>query len=260
MSESSIARIIGYARLIAILLMLGITGIYTWTYITRGANDQVAFLTASLALVGIAFLNLLYNYLKGDAKWFLYVLFLFSAMVFSSVGDFLMAGLFYITSDTLINGIIFFTIGHLFYILALRTRSPLLLRPRSESPTEAPDQPRLLLVNLVILIMCFIAVTGLFYFTVFNPTQIEMSIAILCYGLLFATVIAFAITKWFDDFQILFKIAIVAGFLLFFFSDWVIGVRTFASSDFLDSFAVGITYLSGQLLIHLSPIAAAGGE
>jgi uncharacterized membrane protein YhhN len=260
-TENTSYRIVGYIRIIAILLMLGLTGSYTWTYITRGWNDGPLFLSASLALVGIAFLNLLYTYLRRYSKWFHFTLFLFTAMVFGSVGDFLMAGIFYITPDPLINGIIFFGIGHVFYILGLRTRSPLLLNPRNGAPAEgAPDSPRLRIVNLVILLICFVAVSGLFYFTIFNPTQVAVSIVVLCYGLLFAAAAAFALTKWFDAVPILFKVVISAGFLLFLFSDWVIGVRAFASSDFLDSFVIGITYLAGQLFIHLSPITVVGAE
>ena len=81
-----------------------------------------------------------------------------------------------------------------------------------------------------------------------------MSMGAPFYGALLASVLAFALTKSFEEFPLAFKVVLALGFLLFLISDWVLGVRYFASSDFLSAYVVGITYLMGQFLIQLSPI------
>lgn len=238
------SRIVGYLRIIMVILFLIVVGLYTATYILFSSNSQLYFLSSSLILVGIAFLNLLFTHLKKDDKWFRYVLFFFIAMLCGFIGDLMMGGVIYLTSITILNGIIFFGIGHVFYILGLKDKSSLLFNSESS----------IFLRNLAVLISCWAATIALFFFTVFDPYDVILSVGALCYGVLLATALAFAITKFFDNFPILFKVVLFLGFLLFLYSDWVLGVRYFASSDFLSGFVVGISYIIGQFLIHLSPI------
>ena len=72
------------------------------------------------------------------------------------------------------------------------------------------------------------------------------------YGILLVTTLAFAITKWFDDYTIYFRISIGLGFFFFLFSDWLIGVRSTTNPNFMSGLVVGVTYIIGQLLIQLT--------
>jgi hypothetical protein len=75
----------------------------------------------------------------------------------------------------------------------------------------------------------------------------------LGYGVLLVTVLGFGITKWFEDYPLSFRIALPVGLAFFLFSDWLIGVREMTIPGFLPGPWVGITYIIGQLLIHLTP-------
>jgi uncharacterized membrane protein YhhN len=97
-------------------------------------------------------------------------------------------------------------------------------------------------------------VVVLFYTTVYNPADIIISYGVLGYGILLITVLAMSLTKWFDEFPRAFVLAIFLGLLLFFISDWIIGIRALRDPAFLSGAIVGLTYLLGQLLIHLSPM------
>jgi hypothetical protein len=171
-------------------------------------------------------------------------------MIFGSVGDFLMAGIFYVTPIRLINGVIFFGIGHVCYLLALKKKSPLLLRELDIS--EEGEVPRLILRNLIIWLCCIAAVVILFIFTVYDPNNLALNIGLFAYGILLVTTLAFALTKWFDSFTLYFKISIGFGFFFFLFSDWLIGVRSTTNPNFMSSLIVGVTYIIGQLLIQLT--------
>jgi len=99
----------------------------------------------------------------------------------------------------------------------------------------------------------------LFVASVFNPTMLELGFGMLGYGLLLGTVLAFAVTKWFDEFPSSFKFCVSIGFLLFLFSDWLIGVHLMTDPGFLSGPYVGLTYIFGQLLIQLSTMFGAKG-
>ncbi|MHA2149737.1 MAG: hypothetical protein ACXAAN_13890 [Candidatus Thorarchaeota archaeon] len=256
MTENTSARIVGYIRIIAILILLGLIGLYAVTYILRGLTNELYFLLASATLVGIALLNLLFAQQQGAKELFHCTLFLFAGMVFIFVGNLVMAGIFYITPDAYFNSIFFVGAGLVFYVLGLRTRSPLLLRSSDEESTK----PRFLTGNLVLLIVCVAAVIPLYYFMAFDPFNPTVSIAAMLCSMILASGLAFAFGKSLEDFPILFKLVLIIGFLLLLFSSWVLAVNEIASSDFIGMFAVGITFIIGHFLVHLSPIVGATGS
>jgi hypothetical protein len=240
------SKIIHISRLI---VLLGILSLTVWHIITNAVHI-LNFLTISILLVIFSLFNIVDDYLNRDVSWLQYSLLLFSAMIFGSVGDFLMAGIFYITPIRLINGVIFFGIGHIFYLFALRNRSPLLLRKLDIS--EVGQIPRLIKRNLIVWLSCIAAVVILFYFTVFDPTNLALNIGLFAYGILLVSVLAFALTKWFGYYSLYFRISISLGFFFFLFSDWLIGVRNTTNPNFMSPLVVGVTYIVGQLLIQLT--------
>jgi hypothetical protein len=247
MTENSSVRIIGFIRIIVVLFLIGVAGLYSFEYILTGTVNDLFFLLASIAFVGMALLNLLVAHKRSDIVEFQYALFLFAGIAFILVGNLVMAGMFYITPDAFYNSIFFVGTGLVFYLFSLRTLSPLLLR----SPEEGP---RLLVRNLLFVIICVSGVVGLYYFTAFNPYGGVLSYAVMLYAMILATTLAFALTKSFEVFPILFKVVLVIGLLSFLFSSWVLAVIEIASSDFLSRFVVGVAFIVGQFLIHLSPI------
>ena len=139
-----------------------------------------------------------------------------------------------------------FAIGHVFYLLALRDRSSLLLRSES---------PKLIVRNLVMWVVGIAIVFTLFFFTLFDPGNMIISIGLFGYGILLTSVLVFSISKWFDDVPRLFNLCLIIGFLLFFVSDYILGYKILQDSSFLSGIeAVGITYLLGQMTIHLSSV------
>jgi uncharacterized membrane protein YhhN len=227
-----------YIRVLVVVAILGLEAIAAFTGVTNPW-----FLSASIALVILAIVN----YLDvRSQEWSRYALLFLVAMICGSIGDFLMADIFRITPIPVLNGIILFGIGHIFYLLGLRDRSNMLLQ------SSGTDQSRLITKNLVTWLVVSVLVVLLFVTTVFNPAMLELGIGMLGYGLLLGTVLAFAITKWFDDFPSTFTFCIAIGFLLFFFSDWLIGYHMMTDASFLSGPYVGLTYIVGQLLIHLS--------
>lgn len=234
-----------YIRVLAVIVILGLEAIAAFTGITNPW-----FLGASIALVMLAIIN----YIDVQSQeWSRYALFLLAAMIFGSIGDFLMADIFRITPIPVLNGIIFFGIGHIFYLLGLRDRSSMLLR----SPGK--NQSRLITKNLAMWLVVSVLVVLFFVTTVFNPAMFELGIGMLGYGLLIGTVLAFAITKWFDDFPFTFTFCLSIGFLFFFFSDWLLGYHMMTDASFLSGPYVGLTYIIGQLLIHLSTMFGSKG-
>jgi uncharacterized membrane protein YhhN len=242
MADVYLRSSIDYLRLTVILGILLLMSVFVIT------GDSIPwFLLSSISLSILASVNYVDIRRGHDNGWKTYALFLLFAMICGTIGDFLMAGLIYITMEPLINGILLFGIGHLFYLLGLRNRSPLLLRKPDQGGREVISR------NLVAWITCVFIILILFYFTIFNPSMLELSIGALVYGILLVSVLAFSITKWNDRFSYSFKAAIILGFLLFIFSDWLLAYHYFTDALFLSGPYVGITYAFGQLLIQLSP-------
>jgi hypothetical protein len=239
---SSLKTPLGIVRIIIILIVLAtiimvqiFTGLYSPNWIFLFGSSMIVF----LALV---------NFLEGkdDEKWSRFLLLMFIAMLVCSLADLLMAGVFAILPvDSLINGVLFFLLGHVIYILALRNISPLLFRSES---------PRLITRNLLIWIVGIAIVFILFFFTLFNPTDMVISIGLFGYGIFLSSSLLFSITKHFDDFPQLFSLCLIIGFLLFFVSDYILGLSILQGISFSGVEAVGVTYLLGQLIIHLSPM------
>ncbi|TFG32715.1 hypothetical protein EU528_02645 [Candidatus Thorarchaeota archaeon] len=225
---------IDYIRLLVIIVILSLLAIFVFT-----SNSNPWFLSSSGIIVILALIN--YIDLRGGS-WGKFSLLMFIGMICGFIGDLLMAGIFYITPIAILNGVILFGIGHVIYLVGLKDRSPL-LRKKGEG---------LIIRNLLIWIVCIVLVLLLFFFTVFNPSALELSIGLLGYGILLVTVLGFALTKWFDEFPIAFRILIFVGFLMFIFSDWLIGVHEMTDPTFLSGPWVGITYIFAQLPIHIS--------
>ncbi len=254
-------RMVSFLRIIVIAILLAVVGLYSVNYIIYGGADPLYIRLSSSILVVLAALNLLSTRFRQDSRWMVYSLFFAVAMLFGSIGDFMMAGLIYLTPDAFVNSVIFFGIGNVFYILGLRTISPLLVR-QPEIEISALERPRLnpILGNLILLFLVVVVTAGAYLLTVVNPFDPFLGLAALSCAVLLASAVAFAWSKFLDELPLLFKLVIAIGFALFLFSSWVVGVRTLTSSDFLDSFIVGITYVIGLLLIHLSPAVVAEPE
>ncbi|MHA3962155.1 MAG: lysoplasmalogenase family protein [Candidatus Thorarchaeota archaeon SMTZ1-45] len=238
--ESSLKTPIGILRVLIVIAVL-ITTLLLVVIVGEPKPNWI-FLSGSAMIVVIALVNFVDK--RGDANWSRFVLFMFIAMFICFIGDLLMAEVFYIIpEESLINGILMFTLGHVFYLLALKDRSPLILRN---------EKPRLITRNLGIWVLCIVVVIILFVFTIYDPTDMVISAGIFGYGLLLISVVAFSLSKRFDEFPQLFSICLFLGFILFFISDYIIGYRLTHPGFLSDMEAVGVTYLLGQLSIHLS--------
>jgi hypothetical protein len=245
-SSKYLSSTLDYVRLLVIVVILSLLALFVIT-----GDARPWFLASSGVIVILALVN--YVDLKSGS-WSKFSLLMFIAMIFGFVGDLLMNGIFYITPVAIINGVLFFSLGHVFYLVALKDRSPLLMNPKDS------ESGRLITRNLIIWIICIIAVILLIYFTAYNPADMVLSAGFFGYGILLVTVFAFSLAKWFDEFPIGFRLLIVLGFFMFIFSDWLIGVHEMTDPTFLSGPWVGITYIFAQLPIHLSVFLGARGS
>ncbi|MFW9889114.1 MAG: lysoplasmalogenase family protein, partial [Candidatus Thorarchaeota archaeon] len=174
MSSKFFGTPLDYIRIVVVVVILALETVAAFTGITNPW-----FLSASVALVILAIIN------YADAlssEWSRFAALFLAAMICGSIGDFLMAEIFYITPISVLNGIILFGFGHIFYLLGLRNRSNMLLR------SPGTDQPRLMMKNIATWLAVIVLVVILFVTTVFNPTMLELGIGMLGYGLLIGTV------------------------------------------------------------------------
>ncbi|MFX0077861.1 MAG: lysoplasmalogenase family protein [Candidatus Hermodarchaeota archaeon] len=227
-------------------------------YEIHGLGDltllQWNFLTISICITFLTFFNYIISIYYEQKRWQHYTLLLLIAMIFGSLGDFLLGGFVSFPIEPLILGTVAFAIGQVFYLLAMRNLSPLLIST-SSSTQDTPSKNRILVVrNFIIWLGFVIFGIALFILTVFNPSELEISIGALCYGLLFLSVIGFALTKFFDDYPILFRIALFIGFLLFFISDYVLIINRLTIPILYAGLIITVTYIIGQVLIHLTPL------
>jgi len=243
MSNASWKTPIGILRLLIVLAILA-TVVMLQVFVGLFSPNWI-FLSGSAMIVLLALINFID--MRNDANLFRFVLFMFIAMLVCFIADLLMAGVFYIIpGESLINGVLFFLTGHVIYLLALRDRSPLLLRSES---------PKLITRNLLLWIGGMALLFILFFLTLFNPADMVISIGLVFYGIFLTSSLVFSITKRFDDFPQLFSLCLIIGFLLFFISDYILGYKILMDSSFLSGIeAVGVTYLLGQMIIHLSPM------
>ncbi len=235
-----------YVRLVLVIVVMGLLAVFVVT------GDSIPwFLMSSAAIVVLSVTN--YVALR-ESTWSRFALLMSIGMVLGFVGDLLMAGIFYITPIEILNGVMLFGLGHAVYLLGLRDRSPLLLKP------ESGNGGRLIVRNLLIWVVSTAAVLVLFFLTVYNPSMMELSVGMLGYGILLVTVLAFALTKWFDDYSLGFRLLICVGFAFFLFSDWLIGYHEMTNPSFLSGPWVGITYIFAQLSIHLAVLLISKNE
>jgi hypothetical protein len=248
MSKALLKSPLGILRLlivIAILITVVLVQVFVGVY-----SPNWIFLSGSGMIVILALVNFVDR--RQDDELSRFTLFMFIAMLVCFIADLLMAGVFYVipadvSIRSLINGVLFFLLGHVIYLFALRNRSPLLFRSES---------PKLITRNLFIWIISIGGVFVLFYLTLFDPNDLIISIGLLGYGIFLTSSLAFSITKWFDEFPPKFAPSLIIGFLLFFISDYILGLSILQGISFSGIEAVGVTYLLGQLFIHLSPIFA----
>ncbi|MBY8996926.1 MAG: hypothetical protein KGD60_04290 [Candidatus Thorarchaeota archaeon] len=243
MSNTSWKTPLGILRLLIVLAILS-TVVMVQVFVGLFSPNWI-FLSGSAMIVVLALVN--YIDKKNDANWSRFGLLMFIAMFVCFFADLLMAGVFYIIpGESLINGVLFFMMGHVIYIFALRDRSSLLLRSES---------PKLITRNLAIWIVSIAGVFILFFFTLYNPADMIISIGLFGYGIFLTSSLVFSITKWFDNFPKIFSLCLIIGFLLFFISDYILGYKILNDGGFLSGIeAVGVTYLLGQMIIHLSPM------
>ncbi len=242
MSIASLKTPFGILRVV-IVLAIFISTSFLIIMVNQGTPNW-NLLTTSAYIVILAFVNFIDK--RATEKWSRFALLMFVAMFICFVGDLVMASVFYITADPLINGVLMFSLGHVVYLLALKDRSPLILRSES---------PRLIMRNVIIWIVSIAIVVVLFILTLYNPAEMVISMGLFAYGILLTTVLAFSLSKWFDNYPKLFVICLFIGFLLFFISDYILGYRTLIDPAFLSGTeAVGVTYIGGQLLIHISSV------
>jgi hypothetical protein len=244
MSTASLKTPIGILRLLVVIVILALVVMLQVFVGFWSPGPNWTFLIGSALIVLLSFFNFVDR--RNDTELSRFVLLMFIAMLVCFIADLLMAGVFYIIpGESLINGVIFFLTGHFIYLLALRDRSPLFLRSES---------PRLITRNLMIWIVGMVVLFILFFLTLFNPADMVISIGLVFYGIFLTSSLVFSITKWFDDFPRLFCLCLIIGFLFFFISDYILGYKILMDSGFLSGIeAVGITYLLGQMIIHLSP-------
>ncbi len=241
--SGSLKTPIGVLRFLILITILATVALLI--IIVGESTPNWIFLAGSGMVVVLALVN--YVDKRANADWSRFVLIMFFAMLVCFVADLQMAGIFAILpADNLINGVLFFALGHVVYLLALRDRSPLLLRSES---------PKLITRNLVIWIVSIVVVFILFYFTLYNPSNMVISIGLFVYGIFLTSSLVFSITKWFDQYPRFFSISLILGFVLFFISDYILGIKIMVDTNFLSGTdAVGITYLLSQMTIHLSSV------
>ena len=243
MSTASLKTPLGILRILIVLAIL-VTVVMLQVFVGLFSPNLI-FLSGSAMIVILSLVNFIDK--REDTSWSRFVLLMFIAMLVCFIADLLMAGVFYIIpGESLINGVLFFMMGHVFYLFALRDRSPLLLRS---------EAPRLITRNLMIWIAGMVVLFVIFFLTLFNPADMVISMGLVVYGIFLTSSLVFSITKRFDDYPQLFSLCLIIGFLLFFISDYILGYKILMDSGFLSGIeAVGVTYLLGQMIIHLSPM------
>jgi len=247
MSLASLKTPLGVLRVV-IVLAIFVSTAFLMIMVNQGTPNWNLLATSAMIVI-LAFVNFIDK--RAIEKWSRFVLLMFIAMFICFVGDLLMASVFHITPDSLINGVLMFGLGHVVYLLALKDRSPLLLRSES---------PGLITRNVIIWIVSIVIAVVLFVLTLYNPAEMVLGMGLFGYGILLTTVLAFSLSKWFDDYPKLFVFCLFLGFLLFFISDYIVGYRALTDPTFLSGTeAVGVTYIGGQLLIHISPVFGSEG-
>ena len=211
------------------------------------------FLICSSLIVILAAINYL-GAKSSNLPWLpRFMLFLFIAMIFGFLGDFLLGNFLNIPIEPLLLGVPAFFVGHIFYLLALRTQSPLLFKSPEASPQGSST---LIRRNLLVLIGFNIIGLILFFTTIYNPSQLILGMGFLVYGLFFLSVLAFAFTKLLGKRvpEARQEFFFYLGLLLFFASDYILGINRFTLPILFASLIIHGFYLPGQLFIHLSPV------
>ena len=248
--------------LIILIIAMAVYFAFRGLYVLFGLGDlffvQWFFLTVSILISMLAFINY-YIARKFDSDlWKQYTLWLLIAMLFGTLGDFLLAGVLPIAMDTFIFGVLAFTFGQVFYLIALRQLSPLIFN--TVSSTEPAVKSRIVLRNLVIWVVFIIGCAAGYMLFLFDPAILELSIGGLIYFLLFSSVLAFALTKLFDRYPLPLTGSLFVGFLLFYISDLVLVYNRFKTPILFAGLIISITYLLGQLLVQLTPILKANNS
>ena len=239
--------------LIVIIAYFGMRALFEIYALGDHASLQWNFLTVSIGITSLAFFNYIITIYYEQERWQRYTLLLLIAMIFGSLGDFLLGGFVTFPIDALILGTVAFAIGQVFYLLAMRDLSPLLISTNSFSE-DTTSKTRTLIVRNFIIWLAFMLFGIALFITVFNPSELEISIGALCYGLLFLSVIGFALTKFFDDYPILFRVALFTGLLLFFISDYVLIINRLTTPILYAGLIITVIYIIGQFLIQLTPL------
>ncbi len=250
--------------LIVLLMIMSVYLVFRGLYSILGLGNvlllQWNFLSVSILLSIFALINYLIAQRYDSDQWKRYTFWLLIAMLFGTLGDFLLAGVLPVPIDTFIFGVLAFALGQVFYLVTLRQLSPILINPSSGARESGEKSSRLNLRNLIIWLVFIIVCAALFMLFMFNPALLELSIGGLIYFLLFASVLAFAVTKLIDDYPILFKLSLILGFALFYISDVILVWNRFNSPLLYASLFISITYLLGQFFVQLTPLLKSDSE
>lgn len=217
------------------------------------------FIICSFLIVILAAINYLGPKTSNPPWASRFLLFLFIAMIFGFLGDFLLGNFLNIPIEPLLLGVPAFFVGQIFYLLALRTQSPLLFKPPEQTSQGTSS---LILRNLLVLIGFNIIGLVLFFTTIYNPSQLTLGIGFLVYGLFFLSVLAFSFTKLLGKRiqEVRQEFFFYLGLLLFFASDYILGINRITLPILFASLIIHGFYLPGQLLIHLSPLFLKANE
>jgi hypothetical protein len=136
--------------LIVLLIIMIIYFSFRALHVVYGMGDlsllQWNFLAVSLMISLLAFINYLLSHLNNQTKWQRYTLLLLIAMLFGSLSDFFLGGFIPLPLEPLYLGVVAFAIGQIFYLIALRNLSPLVITSKSASPSQpCPSKRRIVM-------------------------------------------------------------------------------------------------------------------
>ncbi|HOK93411.1 MAG TPA: lysoplasmalogenase [Spirochaetota bacterium] len=179
-------------------------------------------ITAAILIFPV--LSLAYN------GFFLYAFLIFLSLLFALIADVLLMLEEY---NYLKSGMIFFMLGHIFYVLAFSISASFMWW------------------NLILL--GFIAVVNYFYLKLMKNHAGKMFIPVLIYVLIIDTMGYFAITGLNNGFG-LYEISVAAGAVLFWISDFILSINAFVRPINKSTVWTWLFYAPAQMLFAISTV------
>jgi uncharacterized membrane protein YhhN len=162
--------------------------------------------------------------------FFLYAFLIFLSLLFALIADVLLMLEEY---NYLKSGMIFFMLGHIFYVLAFSISASFMWW------------------NLILL--GFIAVVNYFYLKLMKNHAGKMFIPVLIYVLIIDTMGYFAITGLNNGFG-LYEISVAAGAVLFWISDFILSINAFVRPINKSTVWTWLFYAPAQMLFAISTV------